>query len=56
MATRIVTELHDGIDGSDATQTVHFALDGVDYEIDLSTATQIGYATALQSSSAMPAR
>jgi len=36
MATRIVTELHDGIDGSDATQTVHFALDGVDYEIDLS--------------------
>ena len=36
MATRIVTELHDDIDGSDATQTVHFALDGVDYEIDLS--------------------
>ena len=36
MATRIVTELHDDIDGSDATQTVRFALDGVEYEIDLS--------------------
>src|SRR5215217_3373988 len=36
MATRIVTELRDDIDGSDATQTVRFALDGVEYEIDLS--------------------
>jgi hypothetical protein len=36
MATRIVTELHDDIDGSDATQTVRFALDGVEYELDLS--------------------
>src|SRR5215207_7113561 len=36
MATRIVTELHDDIDGSDATQTVRFALDGIEYEIDLS--------------------
>jgi len=36
MATRIVTELHDDIDGSNATQTVRFALDGVEYEIDLS--------------------
>jgi hypothetical protein len=36
MATRIVTELHDDIDGSDATQTVRFALDGFEYEIDLS--------------------
>jgi len=36
MATRIVTELFDDIDGSDATQTVRFALDGVEYEIDLS--------------------
>src|SRR5215216_7679763 len=36
MATRIVTELHDDIDGSNATHTVRFALDGVEYEIDLS--------------------
>ena len=36
MATRIVTKLHDDIDGSDATQTVRFALDGVEYEIDVS--------------------
>src|SRR5215211_2595198 len=36
MATRIVTELYDDIDGSDAAQTVRFALDGVEYEIDLS--------------------
>jgi len=36
MATRIVTELHDDLDGSDATQTVRFALDGIEYEIDLS--------------------
>ena len=36
MATRIVTELHDDIDGSDATQTIRFALDGVEYEIDVS--------------------
>ena len=36
MATRIVTELHDDIDGSNATQTVRFAMDGVEYEIDLS--------------------
>jgi len=36
MATRIVTELYDDIDGPDAAQTVRFALDGVEYEIDLS--------------------
>jgi hypothetical protein len=36
MATRIVTELQDDIDGSDATQTVRFAIDGTEYEIDLS--------------------
>ena len=36
MATRVVTELHDDIDGSGATQTVRFAIDGTEYEIDLS--------------------
>jgi len=36
LATRIVTEVRDDLDGSDATQAVRFALDGVEYEIDLS--------------------
>ena len=36
MATRVVTELRDDIDGSRAEQTVRFALDGTEYEIDLS--------------------
>jgi len=36
MATKIVTELQDDIDGSGATQTVRFAMDGTEYEIDLS--------------------
>jgi hypothetical protein len=31
-----VTELHHDIDDSDAIQTVRVALDGVEYEIDLS--------------------
>jgi hypothetical protein len=36
MATKVVTELRDDIDGSRAEQTVRFALDGTEYEIDLS--------------------
>jgi nucleoid-associated protein Lsr2 len=36
MAQRVNVVLVDDIDGSDATETVGFALDGVDYEIDLS--------------------
>jgi Lsr2 len=36
MATRMVTELQDDIDGSNATQTIQFALEGIEYEIDLS--------------------
>ena len=36
MAQRINVVLVDDIDGSDASETVSFALDGVDYEIDLS--------------------
>ena len=31
-----MTTLQDDIDGSAATETVHFALDGVEWEIDLS--------------------
>jgi len=38
MAQRVNVVLVDDIDGSDAVETVGFALDGVDYEIDLSEA------------------
>jgi hypothetical protein len=36
MATRLLTTLQDDIDGSAATQTIRFALDGIEYEIDVS--------------------
>lgn len=36
MAQKIVTTLTDDLDGSDATTTVTFGLQGVTYEIDLS--------------------
>ncbi|HEY6810673.1 MAG TPA: Lsr2 family protein [Propionibacteriaceae bacterium] len=36
MATRILTTLQDDIDGSAAVETIRFALDGVEWEIDLS--------------------
>ncbi|QNN51224.1 histone-like nucleoid-structuring protein Lsr2 [Nocardioides mesophilus] len=36
MAQRVNVVLVDDLDGGDATETVSFALDGVDYEIDLS--------------------
>ena len=36
MTTRVLTSLQDDIDGSDATQTIRFALDGIEYEIDVS--------------------
>jgi Lsr2 len=35
MAQKVHIVLEDDIDGSDATQTVAFALDGANYEIDL---------------------
>ena len=36
MATKVLTTLQDDIDGSDATQTIRFALDDIEYEIDVS--------------------
>jgi hypothetical protein len=36
MATKVLTTLQDDIDGSNATQTIRFALDGIEYEIDVS--------------------
>ncbi|WP_159795699.1 histone-like nucleoid-structuring protein Lsr2 [Puerhibacterium puerhi] len=38
MAQKVVTSILDDIDGSDAAETVRFALDGKAYEIDLSAA------------------
>jgi uncharacterized protein (DUF2252 family) len=35
MAQKTVVELIDDLDGSEASQTVTFSLDGVDYEMDL---------------------
>ena len=35
MAKRTVTQLEDDIDGGEAAETVTFALDGQEYEIDL---------------------
>jgi Lsr2 len=36
MATRVVTSMVDDTDGSEAQETVSFALEGTSYEIDLS--------------------
>ena len=36
MATKVLTTLQDEIDGSKATQTIRFSLDGIEYEIDVS--------------------
>lgn len=36
MVQRVQVMLEDDIDGGEAAETVRFALDGVDYEIDLS--------------------
>lgn len=38
MAQRVNVVLVDDLDGNDAAETVSFALDGVDYEIDLNEA------------------
>lgn len=48
MASKTVVELFDDLDGGRADETVSFALDGVEYEIDLSTAN----ATALRNAMA----
>jgi hypothetical protein len=38
MAKTVIVKLTDDIDGSDADETIHFALDGRTYEIDVSAA------------------
>ncbi|KRE52960.1 hypothetical protein ASG92_25175 [Arthrobacter sp. Soil736] len=38
MARKIVTILYDDLDGSEASETLNFALDGTEFEIDLTEA------------------
>jgi hypothetical protein len=36
MVSKVITRLEDDLDGSEASETLHFSVDGVEYEIDLS--------------------
>src|SRR5215212_964726 len=36
MVSKVITRLEDDLDGSEAAETIHFSVDGVEYEIDLS--------------------
>jgi hypothetical protein len=47
MAQRVNVVLVDDIDGDDAAETVSFALDGVDYEIDLNESNASALRSAL---------
>ncbi len=47
MAIKQTTTLVDDLDGSEADRTVRFAIDGIDYEIDLSEANIAELASAL---------
>ena len=47
MAKLVVTTLVDDIDGTEATETVTFTVDGVAYEIDLSTKNAAAFHKAL---------
>jgi Lsr2 len=47
MAQRVNIVLEDDLDGSEADETVTFALDGVSYEIDLSVGNAAGLRDAL---------
>jgi hypothetical protein len=38
MAKRVITTLEDDLDGSEASETVNFAVDGAEYDIDLNEA------------------
>jgi nucleoid-associated protein Lsr2 len=38
VASRVVTILTDDFDGSEAEETIHFSVEGAEYEIDLSKA------------------
>lgn len=48
MATKTIIHHVDDLDGSEATTTVRFSLDGADYEIDLSDGNALKLRNALQ--------
>lgn len=48
MAKRIIHQLIDDLDGSDADETVRFSVEGVDYEMDLSKRNVGKFNTTLQ--------
>ncbi|WP_136709924.1 Lsr2 family protein [Agromyces sp. H66] len=48
MATKTVVTLVDDLDGSDADETVAFAIDGTNYEIDLSADNAASFRAALR--------
>ncbi|MBT2588411.1 Lsr2 family protein [Arthrobacter sp. ISL-95] len=49
MATRTIITLHDDLDGSEAEESISFAIDGVEYEIDLSGPNAHEFRSMLQS-------
>jgi hypothetical protein len=48
MAKTVIVKLTDDLDGGDADETVQFALDGKDYEVDLSAANASTFRDALK--------
>lgn len=48
MARKVIVQLVDDVDGSEATETVGFALDGIQYEIDLNEENAAELRDALQ--------
>jgi hypothetical protein len=48
VARKEVVELMDDLDQSPASQTIHFGVDGIDYEIDLSEKNAKKFTAALQ--------
>ena len=48
MARKEIVELTDDLDESPATQTIHFAIEGVEYEIDLNDKNAKKFNAALQ--------
>ena len=48
MAKTVIVKLTDDVDGGDAEETVHFAIDGRSYEIDLNAANAAKLRGALQ--------
>ena len=49
MAQKVTVQLVDDLDGGPADETVSFSLDGVSYEIDLSTANAAAFRDAVAS-------